>query len=115
MLKKAPSDSQLLEQLLACRNGTEKLSVYESLQLRTALGACLRSMFRGYVPGRDPGLIEPVFAEALLELAREYLGVCQQAYLRRREETRRAFHVSELTDAEAEQLVRDLQDSIDND
>ncbi len=34
--------------------------------------------------------------------------------LRQGQETRRAFHVSDLTDAEAERLVRDLQDSIDN-
>lgn len=31
-----------------------------------------------------------------------------------RDETRRAFHVSDLTDAEAEKLIADLQDSIDN-
>lgn len=34
--------------------------------------------------------------------------------LRRQGETRRAFHVSDLTDAEAEKLIADLQDSIDN-
>ena len=29
-------------------------------------------------------------------------------------ETRRAFHVSDLTDAEADKLIAQLQDSIDN-
>jgi prevent-host-death family protein len=60
-------------------------------------------------------------AEAPVMIARHgkprfvMLSAEQYERLRRREETRRTFHVSELTDAEAEQLVRDLQDSIDND
>ena len=59
-------------------------------------------------------------AEAPVVIARHgkprfvMLSAEQYERLRRREETRRAFHVSELTDAEAEQLIRDLQDSIDD-
>lgn len=34
--------------------------------------------------------------------------------LRSQGDTRRAFHVSDLTDAEADKLVAELQDSIDN-
>ena len=42
------------------------------------------------------------------------LSTEQYERLRRRDETRRAFHVSDLTDAEAAKLIADLQDSIDN-
>jgi hypothetical protein len=43
------------------------------------------------------------------------LSAEQYERLRRRGDSRRAFHVSDLTDADAEQLIRDLQDSIDSD
>jgi antitoxin Phd len=42
------------------------------------------------------------------------LSTEQYDRLSRRDETRRAFHVSNLTDAEAERLIADLQASIDN-
>jgi prevent-host-death family protein len=43
------------------------------------------------------------------------LSTEQYERLRGQGDTRRAFHVSELTDAEADELIRGLQDSIDND
>jgi antitoxin Phd len=60
-------------------------------------------------------------AEAPVVIARHgkprfvMLSAEQYERLRRRGDSRRAFHVSDLTDADAEQLIRDLQDSIDSD
>lgn len=42
------------------------------------------------------------------------LSTEQYERLRHRGETRRSFHVSELTDIEAEKLIGELRDSIDN-
>jgi antitoxin Phd len=59
-------------------------------------------------------------AEAPIAIARHgkprfvMLSTEQYERLRSRDETRRAFHVSDLTDAEAAKLIADLQDSIDN-
>jgi antitoxin Phd len=45
-----------------------------------------------------------------------FVVLSAEAYdrLRSQGETRRAFHVLDLTDAEADTLIADLQDSIDN-
>jgi prevent-host-death family protein len=59
-------------------------------------------------------------AEAPVAIARHgkprFVMLSRERYERlcRRDETRLAFHVSDLTDAEAEKLIADLQDSIDN-
>lgn len=59
-------------------------------------------------------------AEAPVTIARHgkprfvVLSTEQYDRLRHRGETRRSFHVSELTDAEAEKLIGELRDSIDN-
>jgi prevent-host-death family protein len=58
-------------------------------------------------------------AEAPVAIARHgkprFVMLSTERYERLRgRETRRAFHVSDLTDAEAEKLISDLQDSIDN-
>jgi prevent-host-death family protein len=58
-------------------------------------------------------------AEAPVAIARHgkprFVMLSTERYERLRGgETRRAFHVSDLTDAEAEKLISDLQDSIDN-
>lgn len=58
-------------------------------------------------------------AEAPVSIARHgkprfvMLSTEQYDRLRRRDETRRGFHVSDLTDAEAERLIAELQASID--
>ena len=59
-------------------------------------------------------------AEAPVTIARHgkarfvMLSTEQYERLRRGGDTRRAFHVSDLTDAEAERLIAELQDRIDN-
>lgn len=59
-------------------------------------------------------------AQAPVMIARHgkprFVVLSAEAYerLRSQGETRRAFHVSDLTDAEADTLIADLQDSIDN-
>lgn len=59
-------------------------------------------------------------AEAPVTIARHgkprfvMLSTEQYDRLRHRGETRRSFNVSELTDAEAEKLIGELRDSIDN-
>lgn len=58
-------------------------------------------------------------AEAPVTIARHgkprFVVLSSEQYERlRRGDTRRAFHVSDLTDAEAEKLIADLQDSIDH-
>ena len=63
---------------------------------------------------------DPPAAEAPVTIARHgkprfvMLSTEQYDRLRHRGETRRSFHVSELTDAEAEKLIGELRDSIDN-
>lgn len=59
-------------------------------------------------------------AEAPITIARHgkprFVMLSTEQYERlRRADTRRAFNVSDLTDAEAEKLIADLQASIDND
>lgn len=59
-------------------------------------------------------------AQAPVSIARHgkprFVVLSAEAYerLRSQGETRRAFHVSDLTDAEADTLIADLQDSIDH-
>lgn len=58
-------------------------------------------------------------AEAPVTIARHgkprFVVLSTEQYERlRAADTRRAFHVSDLTDAEARKLIADLQDSIDN-
>jgi prevent-host-death family protein len=58
-------------------------------------------------------------AEAPVAIARHgkprFVMLSIERYERLRgRETRRGLHVSDLTDAEAEKLISDLQDSIDN-
>lgn len=59
-------------------------------------------------------------AEAPVTIARHrkprfvMLSTEQYDRLRHRGETRRSFHVSELTEAEAEKLIGELRDSIDS-
>ena len=59
-------------------------------------------------------------AEAPVTIARHgkprfvMLSTEQYDRLRHRGETRRSLHVSELTDAEAEKLIAELRDSIEN-